>query len=58
VAPGFPFNQELTLARSSADENKPEEFEGLRLSEPTLRSSDRRMAAKLDQADDAQVRRY
>src|SRR5262245_15925031 len=28
VAPGFPFKQELTLARASADEDKPEEFEG------------------------------
>ena len=39
VTPGLPLKQELTLARASADENEPEEFEGFRFSEPALRSS-------------------
>ena len=50
VTPGLPLKQELTLARASADENEPEEFEGFRFSEPALRSSDRRLAAELEQA--------
>src|SRR5262245_57453527 len=50
VTPGFPFKQELTPARASADENEPEEFEGFRFSEPAPRSSNRRMAAELEQA--------
>src|SRR5215471_18911129 len=38
------------LARFTADVGEAQEVEGFRLSEPALRASFRRMAAKLDQA--------
>src|SRR5215470_7478126 len=50
IASGLPFKLELTLARPPADEDKAQEPEGFRFSEPTLRAPSRRKAAKLDQA--------
>src|SRR5262249_3438365 len=57
IAPGFPLKPELTLARPPADENEAQELEGFRFSEPALRSSGHRMAAKLDQAGLVRVQR-
>src|SRR5262249_25629554 len=50
IASGFPYKLELALACPPADENEAQELEGFRFSQPALRSSGRRMAAKLDQA--------
>src|SRR5262245_66155989 len=50
VTPGFPSEPELTLARTSADENEPDEFEGFRFSEPAPRWFTGRIAAELQQA--------
>src|SRR5215470_19787880 len=57
IAPGFPFKLELALARPATDEHEAQELEGFRFSEPALRSSDRRMAPKLDQAGLIRVQR-
>ena len=39
VAPGFPAEQELTLARLSANEGEAQEVEGFRFCEPELGAS-------------------
>src|SRR5262249_54094435 len=57
IAPGFPLKLELALARPPTDEHEAQELEGFRLSQPTLRASLRRMAAKLDQAGLVRVQR-
>ena len=46
----LPLELELALARAPADEDEAQELEGFRFSEPALRASVRRVAAKLDQA--------
>jgi len=56
VAPVFPFKQDFTLARASADENEPEEFEGFRLSELAPRR--RPPTANAGELNDATITTY
>src|SRR5436853_531272 len=55
VAAGLPFDQEFTAAACAANEGEAEKAEGLRFSEPTLSTLDRREAAKMNQADHASI---
>src|SRR5215211_6702449 len=49
VAPGLPFELESPLAGLAADQRKPQEIEGLRLTETALLAVVHRIAAELDQ---------
>src|SRR5262249_21911854 len=57
IAPTLAMNEELTVARLPANEDKAQELEGLRLAKSRPCASVRRMAAKLDQAGLVRVQR-
>jgi hypothetical protein len=50
VTPGFPHEEELAVAGTSADVRETQEIEGLRFTEPALAAPVRRLAAEFDQA--------
>ena len=57
VATGLPLKLEMPATRFSADEREPQKSKGLRFSEPTILSIDRREATKLNQAGLVRVKR-